>query len=288
MNSGLVRVLGCPRTGTRRRAAAVLLAVTLAGLGVPLAAGTATAATADGVASGSADLAVAETVSSATPYYYTSVTFTTTVTNTSTTSRSYGISVTAAAPAGLIKRAETPSQGTYHAKAGTWTVGSLARGASATLTISGFAGAVALGTQTVTATATATTPDPNPGNNTASASEASQPATLAAVITPSPNNPNPIDISQPGDVSWTGSSYNLENPAAPAPFFRSAWVCSTASGVECPPAAGTSRPNVRTLTYVVDTLSVDAYTITLAVSPTNGNYVGNADSLTFTTTNSGG
>ena len=287
MNSGSVRALPCPRSGTKRRTVAVLVALALAGLGVPLAAGPATAATSDGVTSGSADLAVTEAVSSATPYYYTSVTFTTTVTNTSTTSRSYGISVAAAVPAGLIKPAETPSQGTYHAKAGTWTVGSLARGASATLTISGFAGAVALGTQTVTATATATTPDPNPGNNTASASEASQPAQLAVTITPSPGNPNPIDISLPGDVSWTGSAANAENPAAPAPFYGSQWFCSTASGNPCPPAGGTDHPNIRTLKYVISTLSVDTYTISFTVIPKNGNYLTSSGSLTFTTTNSG-
>jgi hypothetical protein len=264
--------------------AAVLFVLGLAGLGTPLAAGTA-----DAVTTRQADLAVTETVSSAAPFYYTAVTFTTTVTNTSATIRSYGISVTATVPAGLIKPVKTPSQGKYHATTSTWTVGSLAPGASATLTFAGYAGAVALGTQTVTATAAARTPDPNPANNTASASEASQPAQLAAKITPSPDNPDPIDISQPGDVSWTGSAYNAENPAAPPPGFTSSWFCSTASGIDCPPANGTDHLNVRKLTYVIGTLSVDLYTLSFQVFSSNGNYTsGNTASVSFTTTNSGG
>jgi hypothetical protein len=265
--------------------AAVLLVLGLAGLGTPLAAGTEDAATAR-----QADLAVTEAVSSAMPFYYTAVTFTTTVTNTSATIRSYGISVTATVPvAGLIKPVKTPSQGTYHATSSTWTVGSLAPGASATLTFAGYAGAVALGTRAVTATATARTPDPNPANNTASAGEASQPAQIAAKITPSPDNPAVIDISQPGDVSWTGSAYNAENPAAPPPGFTSTWFCSTASGNPCPPATGTDHPNVRKLTYVIGTLSVDMYTLDFQISAGNGNYTGgDVASVSFTTTDSGG
>jgi hypothetical protein len=285
MDSGSVRALACLRTGIKRRTAAVLLALTVAGLGVPLAAGTATAATANGATAGGADLAVTETVSSATPDYYTAVTFTTTVTNTTTTRGSFGISVAATVPAGLIKPVKTPSQGIYYARAGKWVVGSLARGASATLTITGFAGAVALGTQTVTASVTAKTPDPNPGNNTASASEASQPAPIAATITPSPDNPPFIDISQPGDVSWTGGAVNAANPSAPAPPFTGVWSCSTVSFNPCPPDLGTGR----TLEYLISSFSIDTYTITFFVEAKGTNYTGAAQtSDTFTTIISGG
>jgi hypothetical protein len=283
MNSGSARALPRLLLGTRHRTTGALLALTLAGLGGPLAAGTANAA-----ASRQADLAVTETVSNLTPFYYTAVTFTTTVTNTSASTQSYGISVTAAVPAGLIKPAKTPSQGSYYATTSRWAVGSLAPGASATLTFSGYAGAVALGLQTVTATATARTPDPNSANNTASASEAAQPAHLGVTITPSPNNPTNIDINLPGSVSWTGSAYNSENPAAPVPAFLGQWFCSTGSGNPCPPARGTDNFNVRILTYVIHTLSVDTYTITFQATAKNSNYTGSSttDDI-FATTNSG-
>jgi hypothetical protein len=260
-----------------------MLALTLAGLGGPLAAGAANAAT-----SPQADLAVTETVSNLTPYYYTPVTFTTTVTNTSTSTKSRGISVTATVPAGLIKPAKTPSQGSYHATTSTWTVGALAPGATATLTFSGDAGAVALGIQTVTATATATTPDPNSANNTASASETSQPAQLGVTITPSPNNPTNIDVSLPGSVSWTGSAYNAENPAAPVPGFFGQWFCATGSGNPCPAAKGTDDFNIRTLTYVIHALSADTYTLTFQATAKTGNYTGfPTTDITFTVSNSG-
>ncbi len=283
MNSGSARARPRLLAGTRRRTTGALLALTLAGLGGPLTAGTANAA-----ASPQADLAVTVTVSSLTPYYYTAVTFTTTVTNTSASTQSHGISVTAAAPAGLIKPAKTPSQGSYYATTSRWAVGSLAPAASATLTFSGYAGAVALGLQTVTATATARTPDPNSANNTASASEAAQPAQLGVTITPSPNNPSNIDISLPGSVSWTGSAYNSENPAAPAPGFFGQWFCATASGNPCPPARGTDDFNVRILTYVIHSLSPDTYTITFQASAKNSNYTGYPTTDdTFPVSNSG-
>ena len=107
-------------------------------------------------------------------------------------------------------------------------------------------------------------------------------------ITPSPDNPTFIDISQPGDVSWTGSAYNVENPAAPAPNVNVQWFCSTASGNPCPPAAGTDAANTPTLTYVINQLSPDTYTITFVASPNDPNYAESpATAITFTTSNSG-
>lgn len=283
MNSGSARALPRLLAGTRRGTTGALLALTLVALGGPL-----TSAAANAATSPQADLAVTETVSNVTPYYYTAVTFTTTVTNTSASTQSRGISVTATVPAGLIKPARAPSQGSYRATTSTWTVGSLAPGASATLTFSGYAGAVALGTQTVTATATARTPDPDSANNTASASATSQPAQLGVTITPSPNNPVNIDVSLPGNVSWTGGAYNSENPAAPAPGFTGQWFCSTASGNPCPAARGTDDFNIRTLTYVINTLSADTYTIVFQATAKNGNYAGApvTDDV-FTVSNSG-
>jgi uncharacterized protein DUF11 len=145
------------------------------------------------------------------------VTFTTTVTNTSTTTASTGDSATVAAPSGLLSPAVTAGTGSY--SNGTWTIGSLAPGASATLTITGYAGDVSAGTQTVTATVIAATPDPNPANNTAAAPEASRPAPFVAVITPGPANQGPpINVCAPPVIETRyASAVNELNPAAPSP-----------------------------------------------------------------------
>jgi hypothetical protein len=246
------------------------------------------------VTGASADLAVTQTVNTDDPYYYSPVTFTTTVTNTSATTSSQGVSVAVNVPAALFGPAEQASQGSYDGSNSTWTVGTLAPGASATLTIGGDAGDVDAGTQTVTATASAATTDPNSANNTASASEASQPAQLTLAITPSPDNPSPIDVTQPGDVSWTESVTNAENPAAPAPVLGTdyglGWTCQTASGNLCPEATAFELPNEPTVTFVIDQLEVDTYFLTLAVFPSSDNYVSTpvTTTLSFTTTSSGG
>jgi hypothetical protein len=222
------------------------------------------------VATLDADLSVTQTVSSSSPYYYAPVTFETTVTNNSSAFSSNGVTATVPEPSGLVSPSATPSGSTsYDPLTGTWTIGSLAPGASATLDITGDAGAVSLGTQTVTATATASTPDSNQSNNTASASEASQPAPIKAVITPDPNNPNPIDVSRPGTVTWYGSAVNAANPAAPPPVgFSTFFMCATASSAPCPPVAGLQQANVP-LSFTTSTLSVDIYYITLATDLNN-------------------
>jgi Domain of unknown function DUF11 len=192
------------------------------------------------VATLQADVAVTQTVTSATPYYYAPITFETTVTNTSTVFWSDGVSSTVQEPAGLVSPVATPSGSTsYDPGTGIWTIGSLAPGASVTLDISGDAGDVLDGTQTVTATVTAATPDPSQANNTASASEASQPAPIAAPITFAPGSENPVDICADPPVTETfdGSAVNAINPAAPPPNPASltyTWVCETPLGGSCP------------------------------------------------------
>ena len=235
-----------------------------------------------------ADLSAVEAVSNATPFFGTSVTFTTTVTNNGPATAA-GVTVTVAAPPGLVSPAVNAGAGSY--ANGTWTIGSLASGTNATLTITGLAGDVSAGTQTVTAAVTATTPDPNPANNTAAASEASQPAPVGLTITPDPSNPSPIDIDAPGTVTWTVSVYNAANPAAPGPAGTLTWTCSTASQVVlCPPAAALTTPNSPSITFTDNTFNIDTYTLTVTFSWTDPNYQssGAVDaSVEFTTVSSG-
>jgi hypothetical protein len=237
-----------------------------------------------------ADLSVSEAVNNPAPYYYGPVTFETTVTNASSVFWSDGVSATVQEPSGLLSLSDTPSGSTsYDPSTGIWSIGSLAPGASATLDIDGTAGDVSLGTQSVTATVTASTPDSNQANNTAVASETDQPAPVAAVITPDPGNPQNIDLSDPGDVTWYASAVNAVNAAAPAPAgLTYYWFCSAASGNPCPDAAGLDQGNVP-LTFAIDTLWVDTYTITLQAGVDDPNYQTQpaTTSLTFTVTNSG-
>jgi uncharacterized repeat protein (TIGR01451 family) len=257
----------------------------------------------DGKVSGTATLTVAappqadesltETVSSATPAYGSTVTFTTTVTNTSATTTSASVSVAVAAATDLQSPSVTTATGSY--SGGTWSIGSLAPGASATLTITGQTGNANNGTQTVTATVSATTPDPNQANNTASASEATQPAPVGMFTVGALTNPPIIDIIDPETVTWTGIEFNAANPNL-WPDGTFTWSCSTVSGNPCPaPVTVSPQGNFGSvITYTISDFAVDTYTITLTVSWTDANYAmpGGATStsidITFTTVNSGG
>ncbi|WP_232793925.1 DUF11 domain-containing protein [Pseudofrankia saprophytica] len=246
------------------------------------------------VAPAGADLAVAQAVSGNAPFYYGTVSFTTTVTNTSASTTAQGVTATVAIPAGLVSPTASPSVGTFSLSTGVWTIGDLAPGAHATLTVSALAGDIALGAQTVTATVSSATADPASANNTASATATSQPAPVAIVITPDPNNPPPnnVDISAPGTMTFTASFANAANPAAPAPTGTVVWTCDTQGGSPCPSAAALNpSANLPVLTFVTNGLVIDQYFLTATFFPAGdgGNYVqeGVQSSISFTTTNSG-
>jgi Domain of unknown function DUF11 len=74
------------------------------------------------------------------------------------------------ASAGFSNTSATPGQGIYYNAAGAWTIGSLASGATATLTVEGTA--VSLGTIQITGTTTSDTFDPATGDNQSSTSVA--------------------------------------------------------------------------------------------------------------------
>ena len=231
------------------------------------------------VATLQADLAMTQTVTSTTPYYYQPTKFVTTVTNTSTVFWSDGISATVQEPAGLVSPIATPSGSTsYDPGTGTWSIGSLAPGASVTLDISGDAGDVSDGTQTVTATVTASTPDPNPANNTASASETSQPAPISAPITFAPGSDNPVDVcaNPPVTETFDGSAVNAVNPAAPPPNPASlayTWTCQDFAGFGCPSPVNDPRDSTY-ISFTSNTFVVDTYVLIFTVFPngTDPNY----------------
>ena len=114
-----------------------------------------------------ADIAMAKSVSDATPAVGTNVTFTITATNRGPNDAT-AVTVSDPLPAGLTLVAASPSQGSYDPASGTWTVGDIANGASATLRLT----VTVTGTTTVTNTATRSGSSPvdvDPANDSASA-----------------------------------------------------------------------------------------------------------------------
>lgn len=102
-----------------------------------------------------------------------------------------GLSIIDQIPSGLLYQSSTPSSGTYNNTSGTWTIGSLASGGTATLTINVAVDAGTEGSQiTNTADVDALDQnDPNSANNTAS--------TIIDVVTPGyPSNCNAVTSLQ--------------------------------------------------------------------------------------------
>src|SRR5262249_19773605 len=105
-------------------------------------------------------------VSNATPTVGSTITFTITLTNNGPATAT-GVSVTDLLPAGLTFVSATPSQGTYNAATGVWTVGTVTTAVPQTLLITATVAGSAARTNTATVTASDQA-DPVPGNNTAS------------------------------------------------------------------------------------------------------------------------
>jgi uncharacterized repeat protein (TIGR01451 family) len=122
----------------------------------------------------SADLQISKTVDNPNPRIGTPVVYTIKVTNRGPSAAS-GVVVNEAQPAGLLFNSATVSQGNYSVP--TWTVGTLANGASATLIINATYNGP--GQITNTATVSSATPDPDPTSNTASQSVPAQVADLS-------------------------------------------------------------------------------------------------------------
>jgi uncharacterized repeat protein (TIGR01451 family) len=134
-----------------------------------------------------ADLVVAKSVDAARPNVGDTITFLVTVTDAGPDAAT-GVQLTDLLPAGLILLFKTPSQGTYDATTGLWSVGTLASGGSATLQLQAMV--VSAAAQTNMATISHSDQfDPNTGNNTASATETPQQADL--LIIKSVSDPKP-------------------------------------------------------------------------------------------------
>jgi uncharacterized repeat protein (TIGR01451 family) len=116
------------------------------------------------VLSGQADVAVTDTVSVATPTVGSNVTYTVTARNNGS-SDAHSVTVTDKLPNGLTFVSSTASAGSYAPATGAWTVGTIATGASETLSIVATvtSGQAIVNLASVTAQAES---DPNSSNNT--------------------------------------------------------------------------------------------------------------------------
>jgi uncharacterized repeat protein (TIGR01451 family) len=122
----------------------------------------------------SADVGVSKSANHATVPVGSIVTYTVTAYNNGPSNAS-GVQVTDLLPAGLSLVSATPATGTYTPGTGVWNIGTLASGASTTLTMA----ATVTGTGTITNTAAKSAqnePDPNPANNAFSAAITGDPA----------------------------------------------------------------------------------------------------------------
>jgi len=170
----------------------------------------------------SADLAVVKTVSNASPNVGDTITFTITVTNNGP-SIAHSVEITEKFPPSseLTYLSATPSQGSYNAGTGLWTVGTVNVGAAnkQTLTLTAKVNAPSTSdavpaTLTNSATVTkADEPDPNPGNNTGTVSETPKYADLAVTKTvdkPQPNVNDTITYTVRLTNNGTATATNVE------------------------------------------------------------------------------
>ncbi len=216
-----------------------------------------------------ANLAVTKTVNDATPEVGQNVTFTVTVTNNGPDT-SQGLAVNDLLPAGLTFVSATPSVGSYVSGTGVWTVGNLADGASANITI--VASVTATGTITNVATATATTHDPSTGDNTANAPLNAKVADLQVTKTVSNATPTlgsdvtfTLTVTNNGPSAATGVAVNDALPAgltfvsaSPGPAYNSGTGVWTIGGL----ANGASSVLTITATVTNHTAITNTATVT--------------------------
>ena len=219
-----------------------------------------------------ADLALTKTVSNAAPNVGDQITFTITLTNSGPTATATGVAVTDLLPAGLSFVSAKPSQGTYVAGTGVWTVGNVTTGTPQTLTITATVVSPAAQTNSASITASGQA-DPNTANNTASATETPQQAELALTKAVSDATPNvgdqitfTITLTNAGLNTATGVRVTDLLPAGLS------FVSATPSQGTYTPATGlwdvgtvaTGAP--RTLTIVATVVSPAAQTNTASIS----------------------
>ena len=181
-----------------------------------------------------ADLAITKTVSNPTPDLGSNVTFMVTAHNNGPNAAS-GVKVADVLPAGLTFVSAAPSVGTSYS-GGVWTIGPLANGASATLSIVATVNTTAPVTNTATKTAE-TEVDPVAGNDSATAAITPVAADIAITKTVDNSTPNQntnvtftVTATNNGPSNATNVVVSDMLPAGLTLFSSSATVGSYSSG----------------------------------------------------------
>jgi uncharacterized repeat protein (TIGR01451 family) len=190
----------------------------------------------------SADLQVTKGVSNPTPAIGTDVTFAVTVRNNGP-SPATSVVVNDVLPAGLSFVSAVPSQGSFNAGTGVWTVGALAATQSATLTLTAHVDGPTPATLTNTATGSGAEPDPFLGNNSGSATINSQVVADLAIAktdgltTVVPGQPvtYTIVVSNRGPSPVSDA---VVNDTFPAPLIGVTWTCTATAPSVCDTPAG--------------------------------------------------
>lgn len=141
-----------------------------------------------------ADLSVTKSADTTTVTVGQTVTYRVTVRNAGPNTAT-GVAVTDPLPAGLTFVSATPSAGSYNPVTGQWSVGTLAVGASATLTLR--AKATTTGPVTNTATTHANEIDLRPGNNTDTVTVCVKPAPICRPCPPPSGSGGPCEPCPP-------------------------------------------------------------------------------------------
>jgi uncharacterized repeat protein (TIGR01451 family) len=163
-----------------------------------------------------ADLAVTKGVSNATPAEGVAISYTVTV-NGAGADGATSATINDVLPVGVTYQSYSATQGTYVSGTGVWTVGSVASGGSATLTLSvtvnsGTSGSTITNTASVGSLVQA---DPSPGNNSASAAITVQVAVSAAVT---PDGGQNLGRLPSNGVSYT-FTFTVQNTGGSAESF---------------------------------------------------------------------
>ncbi len=204
------------------------------------------------------------------------LTYTITVNNAGPNS-AYGVTVADTLPAGVTFVSSTPSQGTC---SGTSTVtcplGTLANGASATVTI--VVTPTTTGSKSNTATVTSTTADPNTANNSSTATTAVDPAANLSIV--KTDAPDPVFVGQ--NLTYTIIVTN-NGPSSAAAVTVTDTLPAGATYVSATPSTG-SCTGTSTVSCNLGTLANAASaTVTIVVTPTTAGTLNNTASVSSTT-----
>jgi uncharacterized repeat protein (TIGR01451 family) len=186
------------------------------------------------------DLAVAKTVNKAAAKIGDPLTYTVTVTNHGP-SLATGVHLTEKLPAAVSLVSATPNAGTYDTATNIWTVGTLASGGQATLTLTAQILTAAAGTTLVNqASVAGDQPDPDAANNTASAQTAVDPSADLALHKSAPPTvaagatlTYTLTVMNNGPSTATG--VRLTDPLPPGVTLVSSTVSPAGSCVSGPP-----------------------------------------------------